>query len=55
MPIPTRARTSALGGYVTGHGKFMWYHAVDAMDWVLWTAIREYEFDQETEDEIPII
>ena len=21
MPIPTRARTSALGGYVTGHGK----------------------------------
>jgi hypothetical protein len=20
MPIPTRARTSALGGYVTGHG-----------------------------------
>ncbi len=22
MPIPTRARTSALGGYVTGHGKY---------------------------------
>jgi hypothetical protein len=21
MPIPTRARTSALGGYVTGHGE----------------------------------
>jgi hypothetical protein len=35
--------------------KFMWYHAIDAMDWVLRTAICEYEFDQETEDEIPII
>ena len=35
--------------------KFMWYHAVDAMDWVLRTAICEYEFDQEIEDEIPVI
>jgi hypothetical protein len=35
--------------------EFMWYHAVDAMDWVLRTAIGEYEFDQETEDEIPVI
>jgi hypothetical protein len=24
MPIPTRARTSALGGYVTGHGVIAW-------------------------------
>ena len=35
--------------------EFMWYHAVDAMDWVIRTAIGEYEFDQETEDEIPVI
>jgi hypothetical protein len=35
--------------------KFMWNHAVDAMDWVIRTAIREYEFDQDTEDEIPVI
>jgi hypothetical protein len=35
--------------------KFMWYYAVDAMEWVLRMVIREYEFDQETEDDIPVL
>ena len=35
--------------------KFMWYHAVDAMEWVLRMVTREFEFDQDIEDEIPVI
>jgi hypothetical protein len=32
MPIPTRARTSALGGYVTGHGIAQGLPAAGAME-----------------------
>ena len=44
------------GYLIKGHlREFMWRHAVDAMEWVLRMVTREYEFDQETEDEIPIL
>jgi hypothetical protein len=32
MPIPTRARTSALGGYVTGHGGYVTGHGEDSLE-----------------------
>ena len=36
--------------------KFMWFHAVDAMRWVLGVFFMDdTEFDQEIEDEIPVI
>jgi hypothetical protein len=36
--------------------KFMWFHAVDAMRWVLGVFLMDdMEFDQDIEDEIPVI
>jgi hypothetical protein len=34
MPIPTRARTSALGGYVTGHGIGRMPHPATQVHWL---------------------
>ena len=36
MPIPTRARTSALGGYVTGHGVIAKWLASGVLEYVAW-------------------
>ena len=45
------------GGYLIQPSlhKFMWIRAVDAMEWVLHCAIGDVEFDQEWEDEIPVL
>ena len=45
-------------GDIIRHGdlrKFFWFRTVDAMEWVLRCVTKDREFEQEVEDEIPVL
>ena len=45
-------------GSIVRHGdlrKFFWFRTVDAMEWVLRCVTKDREFEQEVEDEIPVL